>query len=224
MTALFALNGTHSLTPTNPGLTFDWIAERLFALFDKGGSGRIDFEEFIAGLALCCRGDAAERARFLFEAHDLAGDGAVSRSELRTLLNHLPPSVIHAMDEASRERERMESKKAKAARVAAARARSGSIASIGSVGGKGRGRGRGRGRRRSKFGLGRRRRSGQTSNASTPGEHGPSKTSPHLGPVADAAASAGALHAGAGAGVGVGVGVGKPPVRPSPLHPSGKGT
>lgn len=167
------------------------LAERLFQLFDKAGTGRINFEEFIAGLALCCRGDTAERARFLFEAHDLAGDGVVSRSELRTLLNHLPQTVIHAMDEASRERERIDKKKAKAIRLTAARARSGSIAST-----------RGR-RRRSR--MGRRVSSMVSMDSMTSGSI--ASTSAPGTPV-----SAATTPTGTGA-------VGRAPARPSPLHP-----
>ncbi|CAN0296694.1 unnamed protein product, partial [Discosporangium mesarthrocarpum] len=40
-----------------PGL----LGERLFAVFDKKGSGEIDYEEFVCGLAVTCRGSWDEK-------------------------------------------------------------------------------------------------------------------------------------------------------------------
>eukprot|EP01138_Halocafeteria_seosinensis_P010784 gb/GECG01011014.1/.p1 GENE.gb/GECG01011014.1/~~gb/GECG01011014.1/.p1 ORF type:complete len:1451 (+),score=219.92 gb/GECG01011014.1/:1-4353(+) len=80
-----------------PGL----IGERLFTLFDKDESGVINYEEFIFGLAIWCRGTVEERMEFLFNMYDLNGDGYVSKADLRTMLNHLPREVVRTMDRGS---------------------------------------------------------------------------------------------------------------------------
>lgn len=38
-----------------------WETERLFAVFDKKNSGEIDYEEFVCGLAVTCRGSWDEK-------------------------------------------------------------------------------------------------------------------------------------------------------------------
>lgn len=65
-----------------PGL----LGERLFAVFDRKKNGVIDWEEFICGLALCCRGTPAQKAHFIFDMFNLAGDDGVSHEELETML------------------------------------------------------------------------------------------------------------------------------------------
>ncbi len=47
--------------------------ERLFYLFDTKETGVVDFEEFLQGMATCCRGTPQERANFLFTLYDLNG-------------------------------------------------------------------------------------------------------------------------------------------------------
>jgi Ca2+-binding EF-hand superfamily protein len=64
------------------------LSERLFAQFDVKGTGYIDFEEFITGLAIVCRGTQNEKIHFLFNMYDVSHDNTVSKAELATLLNH----------------------------------------------------------------------------------------------------------------------------------------
>jgi Ca2+-binding EF-hand superfamily protein len=52
-----------------PGL----LGERLFDVFDTSKRGVIDFDGFICGLAVCCRGSYEEKVRFLFKMWDLSG-------------------------------------------------------------------------------------------------------------------------------------------------------
>eukprot|EP00742_Colponemidia_sp_Colp-10_P002797 GILJ01002991.1.p1 GENE.GILJ01002991.1~~GILJ01002991.1.p1 ORF type:complete len:769 (+),score=114.17 GILJ01002991.1:198-2504(+) len=66
------------------------LGERLYAVFDKDKNGSIDFQEFITGLALIYHGTLEEKQKFLFEMYDFDGDGVVTKTELRTMLNHIP--------------------------------------------------------------------------------------------------------------------------------------
>ncbi len=68
--------------------------EQLFKAFDTKDTGVIDLEEFLTGLAVSCRGTKEEKIRFVFGLYDLTGDGAVSKSELQALLNHVPRSLL----------------------------------------------------------------------------------------------------------------------------------
>jgi Ca2+-binding EF-hand superfamily protein len=74
-----------------PGL----IGERLFATFDSKHTGNIDYEEFICGLAICCRGTLEQKIKLIFQMYDLAGDGSISRPELTTMLNQVPRNLLH---------------------------------------------------------------------------------------------------------------------------------
>ena len=47
--------------------------ERLFRWFDSKATGTVDYEEFIRGMAICCRGTPAEKADFIFSIYDLSG-------------------------------------------------------------------------------------------------------------------------------------------------------
>ena len=70
------------------------LGERLFTLFDVDRSGVLDYEEFICGLALFCRGSQEERLRVMFDMYDLAGDGAIHKKELSILLSHMPKEKL----------------------------------------------------------------------------------------------------------------------------------
>ncbi|KAA0172635.1 hypothetical protein FNF27_05859 [Cafeteria roenbergensis] len=104
----------NELSERSPGTTIDkhtflkafpWpglLGERLFDMFDTKKTGAVDYEEFIVGLARVCRGSVDDRMRFIFEVHDLSGDGSVSRAELRTLLHHLPRPVLRSVTHSGR--------------------------------------------------------------------------------------------------------------------------
>lgn len=66
------------------------MGERFFTVFDRDGSGGVDFQEFLTGMALIYRGTMEEKKKFLFEMYDLDGDGVVTCEELRTMLSHIP--------------------------------------------------------------------------------------------------------------------------------------
>jgi Ca2+-binding EF-hand superfamily protein len=71
------------------------LGERLFAQFDLKRTGYIDFEEFIVGLSLICRGSQNEKIQFIFNMYDVSKDNTVSRQELTTLLNQIPTDILH---------------------------------------------------------------------------------------------------------------------------------
>ncbi|CAM9376386.1 unnamed protein product [Chrysoparadoxa australica] len=73
-----------------PGL----LGERLFAVFDKKIIGEIDYEEFVSGLAITCRGSWEEKVEFIFNIYDVHGNGSVSKEQLAALLNHVPKSIM----------------------------------------------------------------------------------------------------------------------------------
>ena len=56
----------------------------------------LDYEEFICGLALFCRGSQEERLRVMFDMYDLAGDGAIHKKELGILFCHMPKGMLEA--------------------------------------------------------------------------------------------------------------------------------
>lgn len=51
-------------------------ADRLFFALDSNKSGRISFDDFIVGLAVCCRGTLEEKMRFIFGVYDMDGVSA----------------------------------------------------------------------------------------------------------------------------------------------------
>ncbi|PHJ18140.1 camk protein kinase [Cystoisospora suis] len=69
-----------------PGL---W-GERLFQKFDYKGAGSVDYEEFLIGIAVCCRGTKSDRMYVLFQVFDLNSDGYIQKSELVAMLSNLP--------------------------------------------------------------------------------------------------------------------------------------
>ena len=62
------------------------LREQIFKVFDTNGDGLIDREEFMRGLAMCCRGELEDKLRFCFGMFDLSGDGYIDRSELHRCL------------------------------------------------------------------------------------------------------------------------------------------
>ena len=66
-----------------PGL----LGERLFAVFNRSGSGSLDWDEFRAGLACFSRGSPEQRVQFVFQMVNLSGSGLITRGELETMCN-----------------------------------------------------------------------------------------------------------------------------------------
>tara|TARA_Y100001970_G_C14243213_1_gene866229 strand:- start:1500 stop:2987 length:1488 start_codon:yes stop_codon:yes gene_type:complete len=62
------------------------ISDRLFDIFDKDGSGSIDYNEFMGTIESVIYGDEKEKIRFAFELHDLDNSGYIDREELKILI------------------------------------------------------------------------------------------------------------------------------------------
>ncbi len=62
------------------------ITNRLFDIFDKDGSGTIDYNEFIGTIGSIVNGDQSEKIHFAFELHDLDNSGFIDRHELKVLI------------------------------------------------------------------------------------------------------------------------------------------
>ena len=71
--------------------------ERLFKVFDHKRTGVIDIDEFVMGLAACCKGTVEEKARFMFQLYDINGDNVVNKQELQTMLLHIPGDALELL-------------------------------------------------------------------------------------------------------------------------------
>ncbi|CAN0462542.1 unnamed protein product, partial [Laminaria digitata] len=69
--------------------------DRLFHALDSNKSGRISYDDFVVGLAVCCRGSLEEKMRFIFGVYDMNGDGLISRDELLLMLNQVPRTLLN---------------------------------------------------------------------------------------------------------------------------------
>jgi len=68
------------------GLESEYLARRVFALFDRDGDGAIDRDEFIDRVRGLVFGTPRQKLRFVFRLHDHDGDGFISRSELHRMI------------------------------------------------------------------------------------------------------------------------------------------
>ncbi len=68
------------------GLESEYLARRVFALFDRDGNGVIDRDEFIDRVRGLIFGTPRQKLRFVFRLHDHDGDGVISRSELHRMI------------------------------------------------------------------------------------------------------------------------------------------
>ncbi|KAH3744270.1 [FeFe]-hydrogenase, mitochondrial [Pelomyxa schiedti] len=57
------------------------FADELFWLFDRDHNGMVSKREFLSGLSILASGDPTERAKMLFTACDLNGDGQITKVE-----------------------------------------------------------------------------------------------------------------------------------------------
>jgi|LauGreSBDMM110SN_4_FD.fasta_scaffold336809_1 Ca2+-binding EF-hand superfamily protein len=70
------------------------LGERLFAQFNKSSTDLINFDDFITGLAIVCRGNKDEKIHFLFQMYDVNTNNMVNKQELEVLLNHIPKDIL----------------------------------------------------------------------------------------------------------------------------------
>eukprot|EP00735_Rhodelphis_limneticus_P011082 TRINITY_DN4135_c0_g1::TRINITY_DN4135_c0_g1_i1::g.2053::m.2053 TRINITY_DN4135_c0_g1::TRINITY_DN4135_c0_g1_i1::g.2053 ORF type:complete len:186 (+),score=16.89,sp/Q7XC27/CNBL1_ORYSJ/34.38/3e-25,EF-hand_1/PF00036.27/1.7e+02,EF-hand_1/PF00036.27/1.2e-05,EF-hand_1/PF00036.27/1.4e-05,EF-hand_1/PF00036.27/4.5e-05,EF-hand_7/PF13499.1/2.5,EF-hand_7/PF13499.1/0.0033,EF-hand_7/PF13499.1/1.9e-10,EF-hand_6/PF13405.1/3e+03,EF-hand_6/PF13405.1/2.2e+03,EF-hand_6/PF13405.1/0.0014,EF-hand_6/PF13405.1/0.00025,EF- len=63
------------------------LTERIFALFDSNNDRAIDFDEFISGMSIFkSRVLSEEKLKFTFCVYDVDGDGSISKSDLKMML------------------------------------------------------------------------------------------------------------------------------------------
>jgi len=72
------------------------LGDRLFFVFDFKNDNIIDWEEFLCGLAVCCRSSMEQKLHFFHEMFDLDGDGVISAGELQAVLVSM---LTHAFSE-----------------------------------------------------------------------------------------------------------------------------
>ncbi|KAK2166817.1 hypothetical protein LSH36_35g08030 [Paralvinella palmiformis] len=70
----------------------DTFAGYVFSAYDKDGNGVIDFDEFVATLAVAANGTDEEKLQWAFQLYDLDGDGEVTRDETKEMI-----MAIHRM-------------------------------------------------------------------------------------------------------------------------------
>jgi len=68
------------------GLRSAYLARRVLARFDRDGDGRIDREEFLAGVRALVFGGERERLAFAFQLHDHDGDGYLGAGDVHRMV------------------------------------------------------------------------------------------------------------------------------------------
>lgn len=58
-------------------------------------SNSVEFEEFMVGISICCRGTRAEKINVLFHVFDLNEDGFIQKPELVAMLSNFPRMALH---------------------------------------------------------------------------------------------------------------------------------
>lgn len=68
------------------GISSEYLATRIFDLFDRDGSGTVTVDEFIDRVQGLIFGSDRQKLRFAFRLHDHDGDGLISRQELDRII------------------------------------------------------------------------------------------------------------------------------------------
>ena len=64
----------------------DSFAEQVFRKFDKDGSGRINFREFVTALSVQAKGSLDEKLTWAYELYDMDSSGFISRAEVKNMV------------------------------------------------------------------------------------------------------------------------------------------
>merc|ERR1719228_3156255 len=80
-----------------PELKSNPLVKRVVDLFDRDGSGEVDFQEFVQGVSkFSVKADQISKLRFAFGIYDLDNDGFISNGELYTILKTMVGNNLKA--------------------------------------------------------------------------------------------------------------------------------
>jgi len=65
----------------------DGFAEQVFRTFDKDGTGKLDFNEFITTLSIQLKGSKEEKLNWAFDLYDIDQTGVIKREEALTIVS-----------------------------------------------------------------------------------------------------------------------------------------
>jgi NADPH oxidase 5 len=69
------------------GIKSEYLATRIFSLFDRDGDGRVHLDEFLDRVRGLVFGTPRQKLRFVFRLHDHDGDGRLSRAEIDRIIH-----------------------------------------------------------------------------------------------------------------------------------------
>lgn len=72
-----------------PGVDVNRLEKHIFRMFDKDGSGSIDFKEFMVILFIMTNGSAEDNLKQIFRIFDMDRDGRISREEMYRICRDL---------------------------------------------------------------------------------------------------------------------------------------
>ncbi|KAK5902454.1 hypothetical protein CesoFtcFv8_007704 [Champsocephalus esox] len=61
-------------------------AEQIFRTLDNNEDGVVDFREYVMAISMLVEGSAVEKLRWSFKLYDKDGDGAITREEMREIM------------------------------------------------------------------------------------------------------------------------------------------
>lgn len=64
----------------------EFLAQRMLAILDRDGDGRVSREEFMAAVRRLVFGSARDKLRLAFQIHDLDGNGRIEPEEIRRMI------------------------------------------------------------------------------------------------------------------------------------------
>ena len=64
----------------------EFLAQRMLAILDRDGDGRVSRDEFMAAVRRLVFGSARDKLRLAFQIHDLDGNGWIEAEEIRRMI------------------------------------------------------------------------------------------------------------------------------------------
>mmetsp|Transcript_18213 Transcript_18213/g.51402 ORF Transcript_18213/g.51402 Transcript_18213/m.51402 type:complete len:186 (-) Transcript_18213:467-1024(-) len=76
-------------SPANPVAGDEALSQRWFKIYDRDGSGYVDFRELATLLSCLVRGTTEERLEIVFSFYDVNGDGNITKEELKEVISSI---------------------------------------------------------------------------------------------------------------------------------------